>query len=218
MPPRLAFLHTAAVHEPTFRALVTELSPGADQVHAIHPEWLDQARREGLGGDLHDTVTGGLSALADQSDAVLCTCSTLGPVADDLAKTNPKVLRIDRPLMAKAAATPGSAIVALCLDSTRDATLSLIDDAFAAAGRRSDRTLCLCAEAWPYFERGDRDGFARSIAAQIRRTAGEIPGAGCVVLAQASMACAEPLLTDLGLPVFSSPRLGVEAALVAAGQ
>lgn len=216
MAPRIAFLHTASVHEPTFRDLIAELAPDAEQVHAIHPEWLDRARQDGLGPGLHATVTDRLTALSAQADAVLCTCSTLGPVADALSQTDRRILRIDRPLMAKAAATPGTAVVALCLDSTRETTLALLDDAFAAAGRDRDRILCLCAEAWQHFEAGDRNGFAEAIADRVRSTVADTPSAGCIVLAQASMAVAGPLLSNLGLPVYASPRLGVEAALALA--
>lgn len=216
MPAKIAFLHTASVHETTFSGLIADLAPDTELVHATHPEWLDEARQDGLGADLRARVADRLTALSVEADAVLCTCSTLGPVADSLSQTNPRILRIDRPLMARAAATPGTAIVALCLESTRETTLALVDDAFAAAGRDSDRVLCVCADAWPFFESGDRDGFARTIADRVRRSHSDTPQAGCIVLAQASMACAEPLLTDTGLPILSSPRLGVEAALAAA--
>ena len=56
------------------------------------------------------------------------------------------------------------------------------------------------------------DAYARTIADTIRA---ELRNGkpNCIVLAQGSMAVAEPLLSDVGLPVLSSPRLGVLRAL-----
>ena len=51
-----------------------------------------------------------------------------------------------------------------------------------------------------------------SIAAGIREAARRVPGLGCVVLAQVSMAGAAPLLDDLAVPVLSAPDLALRAA------
>jgi hypothetical protein len=64
--------------------------------------------------------------------------------------------------------------------------------------------------AWPHFERGDRDGYYQVIAEAIT------PGLarfGAIVLAQASMAPAADRVRDLAVPILSSPRLGVQAAI-----
>ena len=56
------------------------------------------------------------------------------------------------------------------------------------------------------------DAFACSIAGTIKaELATGKPDS--IVLAQGSMAVAEPLLSDAGMPVLSSPRLGVLRAL-----
>ena len=56
------------------------------------------------------------------------------------------------------------------------------------------------------------EGYAACIAAAVRQA---LPGPSVIVLAQASMAGAVPLLADAGVPVLSSPRLGVAAAIAA---
>jgi hypothetical protein len=66
--------------------------------------------------------------------------------------------------------------------------------------------------AWTHFEAGDMTRYANVIADAVRPVV-EAGKPDCVVLAQASMAPAEPLLKELGLPVLSSPRLGVLKAL-----
>jgi hypothetical protein len=53
-------------------------------------------------------------------------------------------------------------------------------------------------------------GFADGVAASVR---GVSAGHDCVVLGQASMRVAEPLLRDLGMPVLSSPTLAVDKAI-----
>jgi len=57
------------------------------------------------------------------------------------------------------------------------------------------------------FEAGDQVGYVECIARTARAAA---TTADVVILAQASMAPAEALLTDLPTPVFSSPRPAVE--------
>ena len=210
--PRILCLHTADLHRATFGRLFAEAAPLAGLVQEVRADWLARAREDGVTPALEAEVSGYLAAQAGAHDAVLCTCSTLGPMVSKAAQTHPTIVRIDTPLMRAAARTPGTKLVALCLESTRDATLAQLDAAFAEAGRAPDRRLALCAEAWPLFETGDMQGFAEAIAARIRSEAARAP-VGCVVLAQASMAVAEPLLADLDAPVYSSPALAVAETL-----
>jgi hypothetical protein len=66
--------------------------------------------------------------------------------------------------------------------------------------------------AWPFMERGDKAGYFEEIARVVENKL-QLEPVDAVVLAQASMAGAEPLCAHLGKPVFSSPRLGLEEAL-----
>ncbi len=217
--PSILCLHTADVHCATFGKRFAEAAPEITLDQQVRAEWLAEARETGLTDGLVGRVRDFLEGAARTHDAVLCTCSTLGPIATEVAARRPNVIRIDWPLMQAAAACPGPALVAICLESTREATLALLDAAFHDAGRQPDRQLLLCADAWPCFERGDMAAFAETIAnfvsQSVRAQAARAP-VGCVLLAQASMAAAEPLLQDLGVPVFSSPGLAVDATLRAA--
>jgi hypothetical protein len=90
--------------------------------------------------------------------------------------------------------------------------MDLLADVAARAGITVDAQVVMCEAAWPHFEAGDMPAYARAIADAVR----PVVAAGkpdCIVLAQASMAPAEPLLQPLNLPVLSSPRLGVLKAL-----
>jgi subtilisin family serine protease len=74
-------------------------------------------------------------------------------------------------------------------------------------------TPVLCADAWPRFETGDRDGYLDAVAAAARAAAVEHD---VVVLAQASMADANGRV-DVAVPVLSSPGAAVAYALERAG-
>lgn len=187
-------LHTADVHVATFSALLP------DAAHVVRTDFLDRARTHGV-----DTVAREVGDIVQglaKTGAVLCTCSTLGPVVDALGLDN--VVRIDRPALAMAAALGGEVVIAICLKSTKSATLSLFDE---VAQGRARAKLVVCDTAWPLFEAGDMDGYAADIAATLQGEAGPI------VLAQASMACAAPLIEARGVTVFTTPKAAAKAVL-----
>jgi Asp/Glu/hydantoin racemase len=68
-------------------------------------------------------------------------------------------------------------------------------------------------DAWTLFEAGDTEGYLDRVAAHARQAADH---ADVILLAQASMAGAAARLTDLPIPVFTSPSTAVQhaAALV----
>lgn len=161
----IAFLHTAAVHVETFDGLLNQLGYEGKRTHRVMPELLDQARQYGL-DHVSAKVEAALSELAT-ADAVMCTCSTLGPIADVVSRTYDHVLRIDRPVMEKACGIGPDILVAICLESTQTATLDLLKACADRAGTVISPRVVLCAAAWPYFERGDYEGFSDSIATTI---------------------------------------------------
>ena len=78
------------------------------------------------------------------------------------------------------------------------------------AGRTVTIRELLCDRAWERLEAGDQEGYLNEIADQLRRA----DGLGDVlVLAQASMARAIDRCPALTLPVLTSPRSGLLAAI-----
>ena len=207
---RIALIHTSDVHVATFDEIFERLGPDVQVTHDVAEHLLDNARTDGLDSVRLETLNR-LQALSG-ADAVLCTCSTLGPLADSAG-----VIRIDRPLMQAACGYGANVRVALCLESTRPATLALLADTAQDMDVTITPQLSICASAWPHFEAGDMDAFAHAVADQIKADVAA-NGADCIVLAQASMRVAEPLLQDLGVAVISSPELAVQAAITAAAQ
>jgi hypothetical protein len=199
----LTLIHTAKVHEATFDALRDRLSPGADLVHVTRPDWLTRTRA----GD--ESVAQELAqAIAEAPGITLCTCTTLGEVAETLG-----ALRIDWPMMQAAAETDGAIMLAYALNSTYEPSLALLDRALQATGTRQKVHPLPLTQYWPLFEAGDVDAFASVIAGEIRQAAMTLPKLSCLVLAQASMAPATERLTDMRVPVLASPELALRAAL-----
>ncbi|MEM9470796.1 MAG: arylsulfatase [Pseudomonadota bacterium] len=207
----ISFLHTSPVHVATFDGLLDELSPGMARRHRVEEGWLEAARDGGMTADLAETIADAMRGLAAGGVGV-CTCSTIGGVAEAAGSTNAPTIRIDRALMQAALSHGLRPLVAMCLESTKAPTLDLLDDEARAQGREAAPIIVMCQPAWRHFEAGDMQAYAGSIADTIRaELVSYTPD--CIVLAQGSMAVAEPLLADTGLPVLSSPRLGVVQAL-----
>ncbi|MEZ5668618.1 MAG: Asp/Glu racemase [Alphaproteobacteria bacterium] len=208
MRDRLAFLHTARSNADLFEALIGDRP--LRRRHVVRDDLRDRALTgAGLTAPVRAETKAALRALADISDAVVLTCSTLGPAADDLA--NLPVLRIDRALANAAVADGGRVGVLYAAPTTRDATARLFAEAAAATG--ATVTLEPVPRAWDLFMRGDTHAYARSIADAADDAAARFD---VVALAQCSMAPAAALCG--GRPPLTSLHLGLEAALALAGR
>jgi hypothetical protein len=210
----LALLHTSPFHVPVFDALRDEHHPGLELRHFVDEELLARARREGPQA-VADAVRAVLDrAVGEGARAVLCTCSTLGGVAEAAASgaglpvLRSPVLRSDRPMAAAAVAAGRRIVVLASVESTFGPTTSLIEEEARRAGRTVRVRTHLVEGAWARFEAGDTEGCARLVAAATDAVA----DADAIVLAQGSMAPAARLTTT-AVPVLSSPRAGLAAAV-----
>ncbi|MFI2369114.1 aspartate/glutamate racemase family protein [Streptomyces sp. NPDC018833] len=201
----LALLHTSPVHVPVFEALRDTHHPVLSLRHLVHEDLLERAGHEGADA-VADVIA---DAAADGANAVLCTCSTIGGVAEAAAtRVGVPVLRVDRPMCAVAARRDRIVIVA-ALRSTLGPTAALIRE--EARGRTPQLRTLLVEDAWERFRAGDREGYLDAVAAAVDT----VRDADVVVLAQASMADAAAR-THTALPVLSSPEPGLRAAAEAA--
>lgn len=208
----LGFVHTAVAHVSTFDALVAAEAEGVRTTHVVDPELLRVAQRAGSSKAVRRALGGRLVELQQAGvDAVVCTCSTLGPAAEQLGGALPfRVMRVDR-AMAELATRGGSRIaVVAALQSTVAPTVALLQE---CAGGTAEITLEICDDAWAAFVAGEQGQYLAQVAGAARRVARDVD---VVVLAQASMAPAADTLGDLGVQVLASPRLAVRAALDAA--
>lgn len=215
MAKTLTFLHTSPVHIATFDRLLAEADPTIPVRHIVDEQLLHDARHAGtitpeLAQRVTDTV---LAAVAHDAAVVVCTCSTIGGCAEQAKQyTSQPVVRVDRAMAEHAVAAGSRIIVVAALASTLAPTRQLLLAVAHDAGKTITITQVLCDDAWSKFEAGDQAGYIHEIANTIR----EVAHAGdVVVLAQASMADAATQCADVAIPVLSSPRLGVEAAVTA---
>ncbi|MEV5603535.1 aspartate/glutamate racemase family protein [Streptomyces sp. NPDC052299] len=210
----LALLHTSPVHVPVFDALRDTDHPGTALRHVVREELLTTAAALGPEAVADEVEAVVADLAADGADAVLCTCSTIGAVAEAAGiAVGVPVLRVDRP-MAAAAVRAGRVTVLAALASTLEPTRALLAEEAAGAGLPgADVRTVLVEGAWDRFTAGDNDGFLDLVA----DSADAVRDADVIVLAQGSMAGAAELATT-GIPVLSSPRPGLAAAVVAAGR
>ena len=112
--------------------------------------------------------------------------------------------------MAEAAVESGVRIgVVAALESTLLPTRELLLSVAKQKGHNVLLDEIICETAWEYKQRGDNEGYIREIVRQLEQSAHNID---VLVLAQGSMAPAADRLTNLGIPILSSPRLGIQAA------
>jgi len=202
--PDLVLLHTAEVHVARFDEIAQRIAPKAALQHHIRPEWLALAREHGLTESLK---AGFAEFVRAQPAPVLCTCTSLGPLADEAG-----AIRIDRPMMQEAARHGPPVAMAYCVESTCAPSMALLRECLEEAGHEPRIRAIEITEAWPAFEAGDEPAFTQAIARAIRLHLAAFPDTRAVVLAQASMSGAAPLLPDAP-PVLTSPESALRAAL-----
>lgn len=212
----IGFLHTAAVHEATFDALVAEAAPTATTVVVVDDSLLADAREHGPSADrVQAGIRAALATLAASgADVIVCTCSTIAGEAETIgAGSAVPVVRIDRPLAVAAVAAGHRIAVVAAVESTVAPTTELLESVAADAGVTVTLTPVLCTDAWARFEAGDPEGYLDAVATAARDAAADHD---VVVLAQASMAGAITRV-DATVPVLASPASAVAHALALAG-
>jgi Asp/Glu/hydantoin racemase len=211
---RIVCVHTAQSNIGVFdRALGSIGAADVELRHVVRADLLAAAEAAGALTDAVSRETAALLAeLTVETDGVLLTCSTLGPVVATLQRTSCPIMRVDQALAAQAVARGGN-VTALCTVSTTvAATTRLFEDEAAAAGANASVSVELVADAWAMFKSGDTAAYYAAIAAAADDALAS--GADVVALAQASMAEAAAMCQRS--PVISSPTAGLTSLIRAA--
>lgn len=217
---RIACLHTAHSNIAVFdRAAESVFGKPARATlqHHVRADLLEAAEQAGgMTDDIAAATRAALQALAASADALLLTCSTLGPAADSLsAALAVPVLRVDRAL-ARDALHGGGAVVVLCAVATTVAPtrqlFEALSDALLHDGAASV-DVRVVPGAWDDFKAGNVDAYLRAIANAAE--AAYAQGADTVALAQASMAGAAALTRSDKQTPLTSPAAGLQAAMAA---
>jgi hypothetical protein len=209
----LGLLHTAEAHRGRFDRLLTEQAPPEiGWVHCVREVLLRQALDTFPVNTIAAGIETAMATLRSQgAQQVLCTCSSIGGMAEQVGRQMAlPTLRLDRPMAEAAVGAGRHILVAACLPSTLGPTTQLLNEVAHARNRRIEIETLLMENAWPLFQAGDEAAFTRHIAGIILAMR---PRPDAIVLAQASMAATADLLNQSPVPVFSSPRLGVAASL-----
>ncbi len=223
MPQTLALLHTSHVLIPMFSELCEQMIPDVAIFHLVDESLIkNTVAAQGLA----KTTVRRLLALIQNAreggaDAVLVTCSSVGPAVPVAREVfDFPVLRVDEAMAEEAVRLGVRVGVLATLATTLAPTVALLRQTAAAQSRHIDVVPCLCDGAFDAVIAGDNETHDHIVTAALVRL---IDTVDVVVLAQASMAgVAERIPRDArAKPVLSSPRLAIGRArdvLLAAGQ
>ena len=208
----ITLLHTSAVHIATFDRLSIALGFNEPLRHIVREHLLADARAYGLSTRVVGDIRIAVAEAARNSSVVLCTCSTIGGCAELAADCADglAVLRVDRPMACRAVSLGTRVVVVAALASTFDSTCKLLLDEAARCHKEISIVKLLCEGAWTQFEACDIPGYIAALVPFLKRA---ILLGDVVVLSQASMAPAADEVTMTDVPILSSPRLGLEAAI-----
>jgi hypothetical protein len=209
---RVILIHTAGMNEQTFGRLCDEILPGVAIDHVVDETLLQDMIAAGkLTDDVRERYAARAGkALAEKPDAVVLTCSSLGPAADDT-----EVHRIDTSMCERAVAIGSKIGIAATLPSTLSATGDLIQASAKGASRAIELRSRIAEGAFAAVRAGrgeEHDQLVRAVLDDLAAWA------DVIVLAQASMARAVAGADNWrGVPVLTSPRLGIERLKVSLG-
>lgn len=212
--PTLALLHTSPTLSPMFNDLTARLAPGVRVLHFVDESLIKNTIAAGrlekpTMRRLIDLVGSTFDAGAD---AVLVTCSSVGPAVDMAAALHDRpVLRVDRPMAEQAVATGARIGVLATLSTTLEPTADLVRRVAAEQGKDVEIVEHLCEGAFEAVMAGDGATHDRIVGSALTDA---MQGMDAIVLAQASMARVLQTLPEgaVPAPVFSSPELGVARA------
>lgn len=208
---RIACLHTADSNIEVFDMALKELGmEGVELRHSVRADLLAAAEQAGgLTPEIAEQTAGVLRDLCDGADAVLLTCSTLGPAAEAAAAAaSVPMFRVDATLAREAVRSGGKVAVLCAVQTTMEPTRLLFEREARATG--AEVVMHFVPGAWDVFKAGDRSRYLSMIA--LAADEAFQGGAAQVVLAQASMAGAAKLATG-GRAPLTSPAVGLATAI-----
>jgi hypothetical protein len=212
----IAFLHTSPVHVLTFAGLMQVHAPDCRVDHLVDESLLRDAQVLGVEDTgIVSRVTQRMQEASENgARVVVCTCSTIGGIAEKVDGYGRFVsMRIDRAMADEAVERGEQILIVAALASTIEPTRRLVEDSSAKRGRQVNIRTMVVQSAWPFFQSGDLVSYYARIEAAIR---GEEGKPDVVVLAQASMAPVARSFIGADMQVLSSPELGVCRAIQAA--
>ena len=145
---------------------------------------------------------------AQGANWIVCTCSSIGRLAEQSKTQFAQVIRVDRP-MAITASRSDQIKVFAALSTTIEPTMALLAEYDQDIAHRV--SVAVIPDAWAHYQNGDTHAYLATIAQYIEHHCQQDP---CIVLAQASMA---PSILQLGESLqhrtLTSPKLCLDYLL-----
>lgn len=209
--PTLALIHTSPTLAPSFADLCGRHLPETKIFHMVDESLIQDTIRAGSlqKPTIRRLVNQIASAETAGADAVLVTCSSIGPgVAIARQLFDIPVIRIDDAMAETAVRRARTIGVLATLRTTLDPTTALLREKAAEIGREVELVECLCEDAFPAVLAGDTERHDRILREAL---VNDLDGVDLIVLAQASMARVVSTLAPgaLRVPVQSSPELAI---------
>jgi hypothetical protein len=209
---KIAIIHTSLVSHDTLKSLFAEIIPEADLVNIVDDSLLAEVSAN---GGLTPGVIARMHSYVREADLlgvdlIFCQCSSVGE-AFDMASYSVKTatLKIDA-AMADEAVAHGSIIgVVATVGSTVAPSVRLVENAGEKAGKKVTVRPYLVDGALAMLMSGNREKHDALLTDAVTKAVAECD---VVVLAQGSMFAMQAQFANLGKPVLTSPRLGVERA------
>ncbi|MFA1671912.1 aspartate/glutamate racemase family protein [Rhizobium mongolense] len=207
--PAIAMIHTVPGIIPLFNELVGLHLPDWRPFNMLDESLLANTIREGALS--HQTMrrlfTHIWSAVDAGASAVLVTCSSLGPAVDAAMPLCPvPIFRIDDGMAIEAIQRGNRIGVLATLSTTMNPTTRLIECHAQSMGKSVFITSRLCEGAFDRLRSGDRAAHDAMIREGLASLGGSVD---VIVLAQASMANALNQMSEIPVPILTSPKLGV---------
>ncbi|MCE5343438.1 MAG: aspartate/glutamate racemase family protein [Eubacteriales bacterium] len=207
---KMAIIHTSFVSVNDLAALCKEILPGVAVTNIVDDSLLPEVREN---GGLTKNVTRRICAYAVEAqqmgcDAILNQCSSVGEAVDVARELiNIPYVKVDEPMAEKAAAIGGRIAVIATVPTTLGPSCRLVESAVRKLGTKAEVIPVYVDGAFDVLLKQGSEAHNAMLINRIREVA---KTADCIVLAQGSMVCVAPMLADMPVPVFTSPRLGIE--------
>ncbi len=211
---KVALIHTATMLAPILTQLCREALPDVEIFNIVDESLIaNTIAAQRLTPTTCRRVAGYIASAEEAgADAILVTCSSIGPAVEAARPlVNVPVLRIDEPMADQAVRLGRRIGVIATLSTTLEPTTELVRARAAAQGKEVEIVQHLCTGAFEAVIAGDtathdrlvREGFQTLMGAQV----------DVIVLAQASMARVVEALppSERTMPILSSPEPGIAA-------
>ncbi|MGN6368942.1 MAG: aspartate/glutamate racemase family protein [Phycisphaerae bacterium] len=208
----LALVHTSATLVPMFAQLCKQKLPNVETFNIADDSLV---RACAAAGDLTPNIARRVAshiqaAEAAGADAILVTCSSIGPAVEAAAFfTGVPLLRVDQPMADQAVRTGKRIGVIATLPTTLNPTTDLVRRRAALANKSVEITAQLVEGAFDALMAGDSAKHDALITTALRQLATK---SDVILLAQASMARVVDALpeSDKSIPILASPPIAID--------